>query len=152
MIMKRRGEGEMSRQRKFKGIKKGHFGLLQPLLGLKGLLIYPILIILLNIANSGFCETASWYSEDDAGILKTTANMEVFDDDKLTCASWDYPFNTCLRVVNVRNGRETIVRVNDRGPAKRLYRKGRVIDLTKRAFSQIDDLEQGIIEIEIEVL
>ena len=108
--------------------------------------------LFLSSCTPAYSETASWYSEKDPGVLKTTANMEVFDDDKLTCASWDYPFNTRLRVVNVRNGRGTIVRVNDRGPAKRLYKRGRVLDLSKRAFSQIADIKQGIVEIEIEVL
>ena len=58
---------------------------------------------------------ASWYSESDAGILATTANMEPFDDEQLTCAIWDVPFNTLIRVTNLDNGKSIIVRVNDRG-------------------------------------
>ena len=41
---------------------------------------------------------ASWYSQNDPGILLTTANMEQFDDSELTCAIWDMPFNTILKV------------------------------------------------------
>lgn len=92
---------------------------------------------------------ASWYSENDPGILETTANMERFDDSQLTCAIWEMSFNSILKVTNLENGKYVIVRVNDRGPAKRL---NRLIDLTKRAFSEIADLEKGLIEVSIEPL
>ena len=95
---------------------------------------------------------ASWYSETDPGILKTTANMEIFDDQQLTCAIWDMPFNTLIKVTNVSNGKFVVVRVNDRGPARRLVRQGRVIDLSKAAFAQIADLNKGLINIELAVI
>ena len=95
---------------------------------------------------------ASWYSEKDPGILKTTANMEEFDDTKLTCAMWNIPFNTILKVTNAENGKSVYVRVNDRGPAKRLVRQGRIIDLTKEAFSRIASLKKGLIDITIEII
>ncbi len=95
---------------------------------------------------------ASWYSEFSPGIRKTTANMEIFDHDKLTCAIWDVPFNTRLEVTNLENNRRIIVRVNDRGPAKRLCRKGRVIDLTMEAFKRIADLDEGLVNVEVRVL
>lgn len=95
---------------------------------------------------------ASWYSTADPGILKTTANMEVFDDRQLTCAMWDVPFNTLIRVTNPVNGKTVVVRVNDRGPAKRLVEKGRIIDLTKKAFSEIADPDKGLIAIEVSIL
>jgi len=95
---------------------------------------------------------ASWYSEEDPGVLKTTANMECFDDTLLTCAMWDVPFNTILKVTNLENGKAVFVRVNDRGPAKRLVREGRIIDLTKRAFSKIADLENGLVNIKVEII
>ena len=96
--------------------------------------------------------TASWYSEDDPGILKTTANMETFDDSSLTCAMWDIPFNTYLKVTNLGNGKSVVVRVNDRGPAKRFVQQGRIIVLTKTAFSKIADLDQGLIKVRIGVI
>jgi len=92
---------------------------------------------------------ASWYSQNDPGILLTTANMERFDDSELTCAIWDLPFNTILKVTNLENGKSVIVRVNDRGPAKRL---NRAIDLTKAAFSKIADLEKGLAEVSVEIM
>ncbi|MEK6733247.1 MAG: septal ring lytic transglycosylase RlpA family protein [Candidatus Omnitrophota bacterium] len=92
---------------------------------------------------------ASWYSQNDPGILLTTANMEQFDDSQLTCAMWNLPFNTILKVTNLENGKSVIVRVNDRGPARRL---NRLIDLTKQAFSKIADLEKGLTEVSIEIM
>lgn len=95
---------------------------------------------------------ASWYSEQDVAILETTANMEKFDDSNLTCAIWDLPFNTIIKVTNLKNGKTVFVRVNDRGPAKRLVKEGRVIDLTKAAFSKISELEEGLIDVKIEIM
>ncbi|MBC8473193.1 MAG: septal ring lytic transglycosylase RlpA family protein [Candidatus Omnitrophica bacterium] len=95
---------------------------------------------------------ASWYSEEDPGILETTANMEIFDDTELACAIWGLPFNTLLKVTNLKNNQYVTVRVNDRGPARRLVRQGRVIDLTKTAFQEIADLEQGLASVSVEIL
>ncbi len=92
---------------------------------------------------------ASWYSQNDPGILLTTANMERFDDSLLTCAVWDLPFNTILKVTNLENGKSVLVRVNDRGPARRLNRP---IDLTKEAFSRIADLDKGLADVSAEIM
>ncbi len=97
--------------------------------------------------------TASWYSmesiilEGSSGIM---ANGEKLNDEEFTCASRDHDFGDHLRVTNMESGKSVTVRVTDRGPAWRLYRKGRKIDLSKRAFAEIADLEQGIIPVKIE--
>ena len=90
--------------------------------------------------------TASWYSETDPGIQPQTANGEIFDDSKLTCASWHFPFGTSLKVKNEANGKSVVCRVNDRGPAKRL---NRLIDLTKTAFSRIAPAHKGLIRVSV---
>ena len=90
--------------------------------------------------------TASWYSETDPGINRHTANGEVFDDSQLTCASWEYPFNTKLEVTNLKNGKSVVCRVNDRGPHKRL---NRIIDLTQAAFHEIAPLEKGLLKVSV---
>lgn len=95
---------------------------------------------------------ASWYSENDPGIKKTTANMEVFDDSQLTCAMWNVPMNALLKVTNLKNKKFVIVRVNDRGPAKRLFAQNRIVDLSQAAFSQIADRGVGLIPVKIEFL
>ncbi len=93
-----------------------------------------------------FYGTASWYSESDPFINLRTANGEIFDDTKMTCASWNFPFGTRLKITNLQNGRSVIVRVNDRGPAKRL---NRLIDLTRSAFRKIADTKTGIIKVRV---
>lgn len=95
---------------------------------------------------------ASWYSRTDPGINRHTANNEVFDDSKLTCAMWNVPFNQKLLVTNIENGKSIVVRVNDRGPHKRFVRKGRIIDLTKTAFKQIGGTKKGLIRVQVEFL
>ncbi len=90
--------------------------------------------------------TASWYSQTDPGIHRRTANGEVFDDSKQTCAAWNIPFGTYLKITNTKNGKSVICRVNDRGPQKHL---GRQIDLSKGAFRKIADLQSGLIKVSI---
>ena len=102
--------------------------------------------------NDGSVGVASWYSRADRGVKKTTANMEKFSDKKHTCAAWNLPFNTLVRVTNLVNGKSVVVRVNDRGPAKHLVRKGRIIDLTKAAFLKIADPGDGLIPIKVYAL
>lgn len=88
-------------------------------------------------------EVASWYGEELRGRL--TANGEKFDPDALTCASWDYPFGTKLRVSH--GGKSVIVRVNDRGPSKQFL--VRTIDLSREAFRRLAPLEEGLIGVTI---
>jgi rare lipoprotein A len=52
-------------------------------------------------------------------------------------------------VTNLSNGESVSVRVNDRGPARRLHR---VVDLSRQAFSQIAELNEGLIPVEIVVV
>ena len=89
---------------------------------------------------------ASFYGNGEK-LNKFTSNGEVFNPNDLTCASWDYPFNTMLKVTNLANNKFVYVRVNDRGANKRLYR---LIDLSKKAFSKIANLEQGLITVKVE--
>ena len=90
--------------------------------------------------------TAAWYSKKDRHIRRHTASGEVFDDSKLTCAAWDVPLGTHLKVMNLENKKEVICRVNDRGPAKHLNRK---LDLSRAAFRKIANLHQGLIRVSV---
>jgi rare lipoprotein A len=86
--------------------------------------------------------TASWYGREAAG--KRMANGELFDPAKYTCACWGYPLGTELQV---RHGdRSVIVKVTDRGPARRLRR---VIDLSEAAFAWLADCKTGLIKVTI---
>ena len=99
--------------------------------------------------------TASWYSykscrkEGTNGIY--TASGERFNENDYTAAMWGVPFNTLVKVTNITNGLSVTVRINDRGPAQRLIKKGRIIDLSKGAFFKLTQghLEVGIIKVEI---
>src|SRR5262249_52960299 len=66
----------------------------------------------------------SWYGREQHGHL--TANGEHFDMYALTAAHRTLRMNTRVRVTNLRNGRATVVRINDRGP----YGRGRIIDVS----------------------
>ena len=89
---------------------------------------------------------ASFYSKRATGAR--TANGERLHHDSLTCAHRKYPFGTLLRVTNVLNGKQVVVRVNDRGP----FRKGRIIDLSWGAAKAIGMLAQGIVPVTVERL
>ena len=87
---------------------------------------------------------ASFYSKRATG--SRTANGEQLHHDSLTCAHLKYPFGTLLRVTNVLNGKQVVVRVNDRGP----YRRGRIIDLSWGAAKAIGMISQGIAPVTVE--
>ena len=66
--------------------------------------------------------------------------------DASTCAHKSLPKGTALKVTNLANGRSTSCVVNDRGP----YVEGRILDLSKPAFSEIANLSDGVIRVSIE--
>jgi len=82
----------------------------------------------------------------------TMANGKELRDENYTCAIWDYKFGTILKVTNLKTGASVQVMVTDRGPAKRLVKQGRIIDLSRAAFKKIANLDDGIAQVEIEVL
>lgn len=87
---------------------------------------------------------ASWYGEESGDY---TANGERFRPHKLTAASWTLPFNTKVRITNLKNGKSVIVRVNDRGPAHRLHR---LIDLSEGAAKEIGMNHEGLAKVLVE--
>ena len=89
---------------------------------------------------------ASFYAKRATG--SRTANGERLHHDSLTCAHRSYPFGTLLRVTNVLNNKQVIVRVNDRGP----YRRGRIIDLSWGAAKEIGMIASGIVPVTVEKL
>jgi rare lipoprotein A len=89
---------------------------------------------------------ASWYGPGFAG--RQTANGETFDPRAFTAAHQHLPFHTWVRVTNVRTRASIDVRINDHFPGTR----GRVIDLSQGAFERIAPLQQGVVEVEVEVL
>jgi rare lipoprotein A len=76
-----------------------------------------------------------------------TASGARLDRDGMTAAHKSLPFGTRLIVTNKRNGREVIVTVNDRGP----FKKGRIIDLSPAAASQLGMRRAGLAPVEIRI-
>ncbi|SEA74961.1 septal ring lytic transglycosylase RlpA family protein [Variovorax sp. YR216] len=89
---------------------------------------------------------ASWY-----GIQfhqRKTASGERFDMTALTAAHKTLPFNTRVCVRSLVNGREVLVRINDRGP----YAAGRIIDLSRAAAEAIGLVGLGIKQVALSVV
>lgn len=80
------------------------------------------------------CGSASWYA-----LTSKTASGERMNPAAMTAAHRSLPFGTKVVVKNQRNGREVVVRINDRGP----FIKGRVIDVSKAAASALGFVSAG---------
>jgi rare lipoprotein A len=89
---------------------------------------------------------ASWYGVPYHG--RKAANGEIYDMYKLTAAHRTLPFETIVRVTNLRNGKQTQVRINDRGP----FVEGRIIDLSLAAAREIDMVGTGVARVRLELV
>ncbi len=108
----------------------------------KGKTYYPI------PDSAGFRETgiASWYGKDFHG--KRTSNGEYYDMYGATAAHKLLPMNTMIHVKNLDNGKETVVRINDRGP----FVKGRILDLSYAQAKKIGIVAKGTARVRITAL
>ncbi len=86
---------------------------------------------------------ASWYGPRFEG--RKTANGERFNSAEMTCAHRYLPFGSYLRVINLENMKEVVVRVNDRGP----YIGKRVIDLSRQAAKVLEFHDDGLTKVRI---
>jgi len=89
---------------------------------------------------------ASWYGVPYHG--RRAANGEVYDMYKLTAAHRTLPFESVVRVTNLKNGRKTEVRIIDRGP----FVEGRILDLSLAAARAIDMVAAGIAPVRLELI
>ena len=96
----------------------------------------------------GYTESgeASFYA--NIHQFNKTASGERYNHSSRTAAHKELPFGSNVRVTNVANGKSVIVKVNDRGP----FVRGRIIDLSKSAFSSIANTSVGVISVQIEVI
>jgi rare lipoprotein A len=85
---------------------------------------------------------ASWYGRKFHG--RPTASGEVYNMYAMTAAHPTLPIPSYARVRNPANGREVIVRINDRGP----FHKGRIVDLSYTAALKLD-LLRGVAPVEV---
>ncbi len=90
--------------------------------------------------------SASWLDKGLDG--NKTANGDTMDSTLFTAAHRNLPLPSYVRVTNLDNGRETIVRVNDRGP----FTASRLIDLSHAAAHQLDMVEQGEARVRLDLI
>jgi len=89
---------------------------------------------------------ASWYGIEEHN--NRAASGEKFDKNELTAAHKALPMDSIVRVTNLENGRDVIVRINDRGP----FVEGRIIDLSYAAAKEVDLLGPGTAKVKVEVI
>ena len=89
---------------------------------------------------------ASYYGNELAG--KRTASGEKFDPHGLTAAHRTLAFGSKVRVTNLANGKDVIVRINDRGP----WGGGRVIDISLGAAKKIGLHKSGTAKVSMHLL
>jgi rare lipoprotein A len=90
--------------------------------------------------------TSSWYGDDFDG--QPTANGETYDMYAATAAHPTLPLGSIVRVVNPRNHRSQIVRINDRGP----YVEGRELDVSYEVARRLGFDQHGIAKVRLELL
>ena len=89
---------------------------------------------------------ASWYGPDFHG--RKTSSGEIYNMNAFTAAHKTLPMHVSVRVTNQANGKQCVVRINDRGP----FVKGRVIDLSYGAAQQIGMVGAGTAAVRVETL
>lgn len=88
---------------------------------------------------------ASWYGRKFHG--RPTASGEIYSMYGMTAAHATFPIPSYARVRNPKNGKEVVVRINDRGP----FHRDRIIDLSYAAAAKLDVL-RGVTKVEVERL
>ena len=90
--------------------------------------------------------TSSWYGEDFDGL--PTATGETYDMYAATAAHPTLPLGSIVRVVNPRNHRSAVVRINDRGP----YVGGRELDVSYQVARTLGFDQRGLAKVQLELL
>ncbi len=132
----------------------------RPITVLTCLIIAAVIILAFAVLAWADVKTgrASWYSresckrEGTGGKDIRMANGKPLDDNALTCAAWGPKFGTMLRVTNLDNGKSVVVKLTDRGPGKRAWRRGVIVDLTKAAFRKLAPVKRGVIRVKVETV
>ncbi len=86
---------------------------------------------------------ASYYHDSLHG--RKTASGKPYHRDSMTCAHLRLPFGTMLLVRNIKNEKEVVVTVTDRGP----YAKRYVLDLSRAAARELDIIGKGFAHVEV---
>ena len=94
-----------------------------------------------QLVDSEIVGIASYYSQKFEG--RKTASGAIFNHQKYTAASNNFPLGIDVRVTNPKNNQFVIVKINDR-MGKSMSKKGRIVDLTRLAAKEIGIFKQGI--------
>lgn len=89
---------------------------------------------------------ATYYGNHFDGAL--TASGEPFSNQAMTAAHRSLPFGTKVQVTNLENGKQTIVKINDRGP----FVSQRIIDLSQSAAERLDMVDRGVARVRVSVI
>lgn len=89
---------------------------------------------------------ASWYGKKFHG--RRTSSGEEYNMYAMTAAHKELPLPSYVQVTNLKNGKQIVVRVNDRGP----FHDNRVIDLSYAAATKLGIVKQGTGLVEVRVL
>jgi len=89
---------------------------------------------------------ASWYGPELQGNV--TASGEAYDVNGLTAAHPTLPFGTTIRVTNLRNNKNLVLRVNDRGP----HLGRRLLDVSWAAARRLGFVHSGTTRVRVEVV
>ena len=93
---------------------------------------------------------ASYYGPGFHG--QATASGEIFNQYEMVAAHRSLPLGSVVRVTNLENSRRVTLRVIDRGPYGRNYRKGTIIDVSKGAARRLGFIRDGLVRVRVEVL
>ena len=93
---------------------------------------------------------ASWYGPGFHG--EETASGEIFDQREMVAAHRTLPLGSLIRVTNLENGRRVTLRVIDRGPYGRNFRKGTIVDVSRSAARRLGFIKDGLVKVRIEVV
>lgn len=104
---------------------------------------YKVFNGITEFSESGY---ASWYGNKFHGHL--TSNGERYNMFAMSAAHKNLPLPSYVQVTNTDNGKQIIVRVNDRGP----FHQGRIIDLSYAAAKKLSILKSGTAKVNIKLL
>ncbi|OBX12140.1 rare lipoprotein A [Gallibacterium salpingitidis] len=96
-----------------------------------------------NYAKQG---TATFYHPKFVG--QKTSSGEVYNEKLFTAAHKTLPLNSYVLVTNLRNHKQVVVRINDRGP----FHSNRIIDLSKAAAKELGMTARGTANVKLDMV
>ena len=121
------------------------------------LLIFLYSVAILGCSSFQADRESNWVGYTEKGIasfyadkhqFEKTASGELYNHGLKTAAHREIPFGSKLEITNLDNGKHVVAKVNDRGP----FVKGRIVDVSKSAFSSIANTDSGLVKVQIEVI